>query len=121
MKKIILVTASAALLTACTTTGNVERNAVIGAAGGALAGAVIGNNAGSGDARTGAIIGGAVGAAGGAYSGKQADRAMGQETQLRRNAQGQELKFDSFGNRYYFVDPATGNTYWQNGALRTSR
>lgn len=121
MKKIILITATAAFLTACTTTGNVERNAALGAAGGALAGAIIGNNTGSGDARTGAIIGGTVGAAGGAYSGVQEDRAMGQRTQLRRNAQGQELTYDSFAGRYYFTDRTTGNTYWQNGSLRTTR
>lgn len=121
MKKIIITTATAVLLTACSTTGNVERNAAIGAAGGAVLGAVIGNNTGSGDAGTGAAIGAVVGAAGGAYSGTQADKAMGQKTQIRRNAQGQELIFDEFANRYYFVDQTTGSTYWQNGALRTSR
>ncbi len=84
MKKIILITASAALMTACSTTGSVERNT-------------------------------AYGAAGGVYSGNQAD------PRLSQNAGNQDLKYDSFGERYYYVDPATGNTYWQNGALRTSR
>ena len=55
--------AGAGLLAACTTTGNVERNAAGGAALGALAGAVIGNNVGGGDAGTGAAIGAAIGGA----------------------------------------------------------
>ena len=121
MKKIILLTATTALLAACTTTGNVERNAAIGAAGGAVLGAVIGNNTGSGDASTGAAIGAIIGGAGGAYSGVQQDRAQGQSTRLRQTAQGQDLVYDSYAGRYYFTDRTSGNTYWQNGGLRTTR
>ena len=49
------------LAAACTSTGNVERNAAGGAALGALAGAVIGNNVGGGSASTGAAVGAALG------------------------------------------------------------
>src|SRR5690606_27899792 len=44
LKPLIAVASAGLLAAACTTTGNVERNAAGGAALGALAGAVIGNN-----------------------------------------------------------------------------
>lgn len=120
MTKFLMTTCAAVLmLGACTTTGNVERNAAIGAGLGAVTGAIIGNNVGSGDAETGAIIGGVIGAAGGAYSGREKDRAMGEPTQMRRSANGQPLQYDSYAGRYYFRDPASQRTYWQNGTLRT--
>jgi len=116
----VMITAMAVLgLSACTTTGNVEKNTAIGATGGAIAGAIIGNNVGDGDAKTGAIIGGIVGAAGGAYSGHQEDKRMGEDTRLRQSADGQQLFYDAEAGKYYFVDQQTGNTYWQNGALRS--
>lgn len=71
------VSAAALLATACTSTGQTERNAAYGAAAGAIAGAVIGNNTGSGDAgdgaKTGAIIGGVAGAAKGCYEALDCD------------------------------------------------
>jgi len=120
MKTFSLITATVAFaaLSACTTTGNVERNATIGALGGAIAGAVIGNNTGSGDASTGAKIGAVVGGAGGAYSGTQKDKAMGESTRMRVNASGQELMFDESTRRYYYIDERTGKSYYQNGQLR---
>lgn len=105
------------LLGACTTTGNMEQNALIGAAGGAVAGAIIGNNTGDGDAETGALIGATVGAAGGAYTGYQKDQQLS-EPMMRRPAAGQQMIYDSTIGRYYYTDPATGRTYWQNGQLR---
>ncbi len=53
----IALAGAGVLASACTTTGNVERNAFGGAALGAIAGAIIGNNVGAGDAGTGAAIG----------------------------------------------------------------
>lgn len=116
---IIALGTSLVLLGACTTTGNVERNAAIGAAGGAIAGAIIGNNTGSGDAETGAAIGALVGAAGGAYVGHEKDKRVEGDTYLRNDADGQELIYDASAGRYYYVDRQTGRTYWQNGSLRT--
>lgn len=121
MKKIIVLTttmSAVALLGACTTTGNVERNAAIGAAGGAVAGAIIGNNVGSGDAKTGAIIGAIAGGAGGAYSGQQKDKHMGEGTHMRQHANGQQLHYDQSTGRYFWVDPQTGKSYYENGQLR---
>ena len=107
-------------LTACTTTGNVEKNSAIGAAGGAAAGAIIGNNVGSGDARTGAIIGGVAGAVGGAMVGREQDKRVGEPTQLKQPAAGQTLYYDEQAGRYYFREQSSGRTYWKNGQLRSN-
>lgn len=78
-----------ALLAACTTnpyTGETQssktaRNAVIGAAGGAIIGAVIGNNTGGGNATKGAILGATSGGLTGGAIGVYQDR---QEARLRQ-------------------------------------
>ena len=67
LKSWIALAGAGVLACACTSTGNVERNAAGGAAIGAIAGAVIGNNVGSGDAGTGAAIGAAIGGTAGAH------------------------------------------------------
>jgi hypothetical protein len=105
-------------LAGCTTTGNIERNAVGGAALGAAAGAVIGNNTGSGDAEEGAEFGAVVGAAAGAARGRYQDMQSGEGTRLRRGPNGQQLYYDERAGRYYYFDQSRGRTYWQNGQLR---
>lgn len=117
IKQVILATAMMSL-TACTTTGNVEEKAAIGAAAGALTGAVIGNNVGDGDAGTGAAIGAVVGGVGGAYVGREKDKAMGEPTRIRQPADGQKLYYEEQTGRYFFVDEATGRTYYRNGEYR---
>lgn len=119
MLKIVSVAAGALLLAACTSTGNVERNAAKGAVAGAIAGAVLGNNVGDGDAQRGAAIGAVVGGVAGAAKGRQDDIRSGEGTQLRQPAAGQELLYDRNTGRYYYIDEATGRTYWQNGELRS--
>ncbi len=118
MKKTALILASISMLSlsACTTTGNMERNAVVGAGLGGLAGAIIGNNVGSGDAGTGAAIGAIIGGAGGAYSGYMQDQRTGQW--YPRQSQS-TLYWDRNYQRYYYTDPRTGCTYWQNGQRRS--
>lgn len=98
------------MLSGCTTTGNMERNAVIGAGLGGVTGAIIGNNTGSGDAGTGAAIGAIVGGVGGAYTGYVRD----QQGHNYRT----ELYYDQRYNRYYYIDPHTGRSYWRNGQYR---
>lgn len=120
LKTHIMTLTAVAILSACTTTGNTEKDAAIGGATGAIAGAIIGNNVGSGDAKTGAIIGGVVGAAGGAVVGRQQDKISGEGTHLKTPAYGQRMYYDQSKSRYYFIDEETGRTYWQNGALRTN-
>ncbi len=72
MKNLIATVIAVSALSACTTTGNVERDALGGAALGALGGAAIGEIVG-GDAGDGAIVGGIVGGVAGAQHGHQRD------------------------------------------------
>ncbi len=108
---LLSLTAAGLAVAACTTTGNVERNAAGGAALGALAGAAIGNNVGDGDAEDGALAGAAIGAAAGAYRGYAQD----QRHEANRD---QPRYYDQRAGRYYYVDPQTGRTYWDNGEYR---
>lgn len=114
-KTLNFVIVSALLLTttslsACTTTGRMERNAIYGAGLGGLAGAIIGNNIGSGDAGTGAAIGAIVGGIGGASLGYVQDQ--------QGHAYRTELYYDQRYGRYYYIDPHTGRSYWRNGQYR---
>lgn len=113
-KNILIIPAIATALAAgaCTTTGNMERDAATGAAIGAIAGAIVGNNTGSGDASTGAAIGAVVGGAGGAYSGYQKD-------QNRMGPNGQTMYRDQATGRGFYVNKATGQTYWADGSFRS--
>ena len=79
MKKIAVLTLSAAiLLVSCDAYNNsnkTQRGAVIGAAGGALLGAILGNNVGNGqNSELGAVLGTVVGGAAGAVIGNQMDK-----------------------------------------------
>ncbi len=104
-------------LGACTTTGNVERNAAGGAAIGALGGAVIGNNVGDGNAGRGAVIGGVLGGAAGAARGYGQDqrindcRAADRDTRTYRDY--------NTGDYYYYV-PGTNRTCWTDGRPRSN-
>ena len=109
MRKVFVAVAGAALVAgACTSTGNVERNAAGGAALGALAGAVIGNNVGDGNAGRGAAIGAVVGGIAGAVRGSQQDR----------EARNLSRQWDSRYGRYYYCYPE-GAGYWEDGTRRT--
>ena len=113
MKKTMIAVAGCGLLAAaCSTTGHTERNAAGGAALGALAGAVIGNNVGAGDAGTGAAIGAVLGGGVGAARGCQQDGGCGATTPNRRQY------YDERAGRYYYYDPATGRYFWENGSPR---
>ena len=101
-------------LAACTTTGNVERNAAGGAAVGALAGAVLGNNVGDGDAGTGAAVGAAVGAAAGAARGYGQDQKQDECARFRS----EQTIYDTSADRYYYRIPGTDRTCWTNGQPR---
>ena len=127
MTKTLLAGAAALGLAACTSTGNVERNAGAGAVLGGVAGAAVGNNVGDGDAKTGAaigaVLGGAAGAARGANQDREAEiRGYGDRTYddgaYTPSAQA-ERYYDRDYDRYYTVDPRTGDTYWTNGQLRS--
>ena len=78
MKKLsMLAVCCAALMSvACTSTGNIERNAAGGAVLGGVAGAVIGNNTGDGNAGRGAAIGAGAGAIAGGVRGMTQDQKV---------------------------------------------
>lgn len=106
-KLVISVIGAGMLAAACTSTGNIERNAAGGAALGALAGAVIGNNVGDGDAGRGAVIGAVVGGAAGAVRGSMQDR----------EARNLERRWDARAGRYFYCYPE-GDCYWDDGSRR---
>ena len=124
MFKPLMITASSLgllALGACTTTGNVERNAAAGAVIGGVAGAVIGNNTGSGDAGDGAAIGAVIGGAAGAYKGYRDDK-----DQELRKGQSQSYKldkatkyYDDATGRYYYREVGSNRTFYENGERRS--
>lgn len=103
----------AMVLTGCTASGTAERNAVYGAAAGAAtgaaAGAIISGQPGKG-AAVGAIIGAVAGAGIGCARAKDC---------FGRARQANDRRYDSYASRYYYVDPNTGDTYWENGEFRS--
>jgi len=118
VKTILLASIAAAGLaaTACTQSGNTERGALTGAILGGAAGAIIGNNTGSGDAGQGAAIGAATGAIAGGVAGASSD--SNNNNRVNRGPNGEELVFDRYAERYYYVDRRSGRTYWANGEYR---
>ncbi|MEM6414477.1 MAG: hypothetical protein AAF720_07445 [Pseudomonadota bacterium] len=95
--------------TGCQTTGQgALYGAALGAAGGAAAGEVFAGRPGTG-AAAGALIGAAVGAAKGcSNSGTCFGRARDQG---RR-------RYDGHSDRYYYEDPYSGDSYWEDGRFR---
>lgn len=114
MRGFLVVSASGLLLIgACTASGTAERNALYGAAAGAAAGAVAGEVI-AGRPGVGAAIGAGVGAASGAAIGcSKAKDCFG-----RARDHGDRRR-DDYADRYYYVDPDTGDTYWENGEFRS--
>ncbi|MBI1188535.1 MAG: hypothetical protein GC206_14585 [Alphaproteobacteria bacterium] len=109
-----LIAGAMLAVSACTTTGNVERNAAGGALIGGAAGAIIGNNTGEGDAGQGAAIGAAVGAAAGAVRGYSQD----QRIEECRSAPNRPLYRDNRNGGFYYYIPGTNRTCWENGSPR---
>lgn len=106
-------------IVACTTTGNVERNALGGAAAGAAVGAGVG--AVSGDvkvgegAAAGAVVGGIIGAIRG--SNKDA-KTVGGTTQAAILDKSTRY-FDDNSKRYYYFEKGTSRTFYENGERRS--
>ena len=124
MRVLGLVMAVSGLALAGCATDSTAGGAATGAAVGALAGAIIGNNTGSGDAGDGALVGGLIGGiAGAAYGncreGGGCGGPGGRGQQAGGAQQNSDMLYDSQARRYYYVDRQTGDTYWQNGEVRT--
>lgn len=113
LKPLIAIAGAGLLAAACTTTGNVERNAGVGAALGGLAGAVIGNNVGGGDAGTGAAIGAALGGGAGALRGCRQDGGCGAQPSTNHRQY-----YDENAGRYYYYDSQSGRYFWEDGSPR---
>lgn len=87
-----------------------QRNAAIGTAAGAAIGSQV-----TDDETTGAVVGGLIGGAVGAYTGCRQQGGCyvgGREVNTDR-------QYDEATDRSYFYDPASGNTYYANGDLRS--
>jgi len=86
---------------------NKQKGAVIGTAGGAVIGGVIGNNTGEGNTALGAIIGGVVGGAAGAIIGNRMDeqaKEIEQEipgAEVERVGEGINVTFDESSGVYF--------------------
>jgi hypothetical protein len=124
IKTLLIPAALSVALAGCATAerqydnaSSAERGAVIGAAGGAAAGAII---AGSGDDLEGALIGSGIGAAAGYLLGNERDKDRQYQGQNQGQYQGQGQRYlDQGTGRYYYIDPATGATYYENGERRS--
>lgn len=114
MKTLLMpISAAGMMLAACTSSGTAERNALYGAAAGAAAGAIAGEVI-AGSPGKGALIGAGVGVVGGAIVGcARADDCFG------RARDNNDRRRDENADRYYFVDPDTRDTWWENGEFRS--
>lgn len=104
---------------ACTTTGNVERNAAGGAAAGAAIGAGIG--AISGDVKTseGAIAGAVIGGIVGGVRGNNKDKEIHGGTSQRPNLDKTTRYYDDQTGRYYYYEMGTSRTFYENYERRS--
>ncbi len=104
---------------ACTTTGNVEKNAAGGAAAGAAIGAGVG--AVSGDVKTGeaAIAGAVIGGAVGAIVGNNKDKKVNGGTEGRPNLDKTTRYYDDTTGRYYYYEMGTSRTFYENYERRS--
>jgi hypothetical protein len=114
MKTMFCALVASSSLAACSTMDSwdpSQRNAAIGGALGAAAGAAVAD-----DDLSGALIGGALGAAVGYYTGCQ--EKGGCFVGGKQVAQRSDMTYDRGAGRYYYVDPSSGRTYWENGDYR---
>jgi len=113
-----VVLASAGLM-ACTTTGNVERNAAGGAAAGAAIGAGIGAISGDVGVGEGAAVGAVLGGVAGAVRGNSQDKDAIGGTAQRPTLDKSTRYYDDATGRYYYYEQGTSNTYYENFERRS--
>ena len=110
INKFVVLLFTATLFLSCDATRNAsnkQKGAVIGAAGGAVIGGVIGHNTKGGNTALGAIIGGVVGGASGAYIGNRMDeqaKKIEQEipgAEVERVGEGINVTFDESSGVYF--------------------
>ncbi|MEP3655861.1 MAG: YMGG-like glycine zipper-containing protein [Litorimonas sp.] len=104
---------------ACTTTGNVERNAAGGAAAGAAIGAGVGAVSGDVKVGEGAVAGAVVGGIVGAVRGNKKDKDMNGGTTSRPNLDKTTRYYDDVTGRYYYYEQGTSRTFYENYESRS--
>jgi len=104
---------------ACTTTGNVERNALGGAAAGAAVGAGVGAVSGDVKVGEGAAAGAVVGGVIGAIRGNNKDKATVGGTVQAPILDKTTRYYDDNTNRYYYFEKGTSRTFYENGERRS--
>jgi len=105
--------------TACTTTGNIERNAAGGAFLGAAAGAAIGAVSGDVKVSEGAAAGAAIGGTAGAIRGSNQDARINGGTSARPNLDKTTRYYDDNTGRYYYYEMGTSRTFYENYERRS--
>ena len=114
-----LVSIAALSVAACTTTGEVERNAAYGAAGGAAVGAGVGAVSGDVGVGEGAAYGAAVGAVAGAVYGANKDKRYNGGTREAPILDRGTRYYEESSGRYYYYERGTGRTFYENGQYRS--
>ena len=113
-----LVALAALSFAACTTTENVERNALGGAAAGAAIGAGVGAISGDVKVGEGAAAGAVVGGIIGAIRGNNQDKRIQGGTVARANLDKSTRYYDESTGRYYYYEMGTSRTFYENGQYR---
>jgi hypothetical protein len=113
LKAIIGLAGASALLAACADDPHTSNTTLGGAALGALAGGVIGNNLAHGSTLGGAAIGAVVGGSLGAVKGCRDEGGCGAQAAPNRRQY-----YDERAGRYYYYDPSTGRYFWEDGSPR---
>ena len=114
-----LLGAAALSFAACTTTGEVERNAAYGAAGGAAIGAGVGAISGDVGVGEGAAYGAAAGAVAGAIYGSNKDRRYNGGTRAAPILDRSQEYYDERTGRSYYYERGTNRTFYANGQYRS--
>jgi uncharacterized membrane protein len=117
--KITFMALATLSLAACTTTGQVERNAGYGAAAGAAIGAGVGAISGDVSVGEGAAIGAVIGGVSGAVVGHNKDKAQYGGTTSAPILDRSTRYFEESTGRYYFYERSTGRTFYENGQYRS--
>lgn len=105
-------------MVACTTTQNVERDAVRGAAAGAAVGAGIGAISGDVKVGEGAAAGALVGGLIGALEGSKKDQQLHGGTVSAPNLD-RSTRYQDANGRYYYYERGTNRTFYENGEYRS--
>jgi len=122
MKNILKQTSmglAGAVFAACTTTGNIERNAGGGAAAGAAIGAGIGAISGDVGVGEGALAGAIAGGLIGGIHGNRKDNDAYGRTEIRPALDKSTRYFDDTTGRYYYYERGTSRTFYENYERRS--